>query len=242
MISFILYEDEDQMRKIYKKVILRVMGPQNKSYHLNEFSYYDDEVESQLKSINGHKIYILDVEVPGKRGIDLAREIRNSGDWDSQIIMITSHEEYGTIGYMTKLLMLDFISKNVNIEKELENTLNVALNIIDNKKSLTFISDGEMHQVPHNDILYIEKMVNNNKCHIVTKGKTYLIRDTIDHLKDVFKDNYDFMKTHRSCIVNLKNITSVDLSRNIIFFENAQIDLIAKDKKSELKSRLQEDS
>ena len=50
------------------------------------------------------------------------------------------------------------------------------------------------------------------------------------------------MKTHRSCIVNLKNITSVDLSRNIIFFENAQIDLIAKDKKSELKSRLQEDS
>ena len=34
MISFILYEDEDQMRKIYKKVILRVMGPQNKSYHL----------------------------------------------------------------------------------------------------------------------------------------------------------------------------------------------------------------
>lgn len=86
--------------------------------------------------------------------------------------------------------------------------------------------------------MYIEKSLNNNNCKIVTNDGEYFTRDTIQHLEETLSNDQRFMKTHRSCIVNLSNVSSVDLANNIIFFPNKQIDLIARNKKRELKERL----
>lgn len=47
-----------------------------------------------------------------------------------------------------------------------------------------------------------------------------------------------FMKVHRSCIINLLNVKSYDITNNKIKFENKETDLIARDKKKELKEKL----
>ena len=238
MINFILYEDAKMMRERYKKIIIKLMG-KNKNYTIHEFDKYDDDTQTAMDNIIGERIYLLDLEVPGKTGIDFAREIRNAGDWNSQIIMITSHEEFGTIAFTGRLLMLDFISKMSDIEKELKEALSLAINITGSNDGLKCFSHGVLYHIPYNDILFIEKMVNDNNCNIVTKGKKYLIRDTISHLQEELDKNR-FMKTHRGCIVNLDNITSVDFVNNIISFgDNIKIDLIARDKKKELKERLE---
>lgn len=238
MINFVLYEDGKEMRERYKKIILKLIGPNNNNFKIIEIDKYNQEAEKKLSNIVGNKIYLLDVEVPGKSGLDLARKIRNDGDWDSQIIVITSHEQYSNIGYTSKLLMLDFISKYSNIEKELKETLGVAVGIFTKQKSITFTLNGELYQIPYNQILYIEKSLNNNNCKIVTNDGEYFTRDTIQHLEETLSNDQRFMKTHRSCIVNLSNVSSVDLANNIIFFPNKQIDLIARNKKRELKERL----
>ena len=134
--------------------------------------------------------------------------------------------------------MLDFISKYSDIEKELRETLGVAVGIFTKQKSITFTLNGELYQIPYNQILYIEKSLNNNNCKIVTNDGEYFTRDTIQHLEETLSNDQRFMKTHRSCIVNLSNVSSVDLANNIIFFPNKQIDLIARNKKRELKERL----
>lgn len=238
MINFVLYEDGKEMRERYKKIILKLIGPNNNNFKIIEIDRYDQEAEKKLSNIDGNKIYLLDVEVPGKSGLDLARQIRNNGDWSSQIIVITSHEQYSNIGYTSKLLMLDFISKYSDIEKELKETLGVAVGIFTKQKSITFTLNGELYQIPYNQILYIEKSLNNNNCKIVTNDGEYFTRDTIQHLEEILSSDQRFMKTHRSCIVNLNNVSSVDLANNIIFFPNKQIDLIARNKKRELKERL----
>lgn len=238
MINFVLYEDGKEMRERYKKIILKLIGPNNNNFKIIEIDKYDQEAEKKLNNIDGNKIYLLDVEVPGKSGLDLARQIRNNGDWSSQIIVITSHEQYSNIGYTSKLLMLDFISKYSDIEKELRETLGVAVGIFTKQKSITFTLNGELYQIPYNQILYIEKSLNNNNCKIVTNDGEYFTRDTIQHLEETLSNDQRFMKTHRSCIVNLSNVSSVDLANNIIFFPNKQIDLIARNKKRELKERL----
>ncbi len=238
MINFVLYEDGKEMRERYKKIILKLIGPNNNNFKIIEIDKYNQEAEKKLSNIVGNKIYLLDVEVPGKSGLDLARKIRNDGDWDSQIIVITSHEQYSNIGYTSKLLMLDFISKYSNIEKELKETLGVAVGIFTKQKSITFTLNGELYKIPYNQILYIEKSLNNNNCKIVTNDGEYFTRDTIQHLEEILSNDQRFMKTHRSCIVNLSNVSSIDLANNIIFFPNKQIDLIARNKKRELKERL----
>ena len=133
--NFIIYEDEYKFTDIYKKVITKLMVNNNLNYNIvetNSFNQYENQ------KIENNKIYILDIEVPGKTGIELAREIRRLGDWTSPIIMITNHEEFQNVGFSKKILMLDFISKNSDIEQNLYDTLLVALEINSCKKTFCF--------------------------------------------------------------------------------------------------------
>lgn len=238
--NFIIYEDEKQYSAKYKNVIHKLLGTTNLNYKIIEFNEYSDKTEIELEKIEGNKVYILDIEVTGKNGLELARNIRKKGDWTSPIIIVTSHEEFKTVGYTGKILMLNFITKNVELEKYLADSLETALEINMANKSLRYTNKGELFYIPHQDILYIEKSLNDNTSNIITKSHTYNIRKTIKELEEELACAIHFIKTHRSCIVNLNNITHIDFENNIIAFINKEIDLISRSNKKALKERLKE--
>lgn len=238
--NFILYEDEKRYIEYYKNSIYRLLGPTNINYKILEINEYNEETENKIEKLEGSKIYILDIEVPGKNGIELARKIRKNGDWSSPIIVVTSHEEFKQVGYTGKILMLNFISKKDNIEKDLYETLCVALEINSQKPSFCFINKGELYQILYSDILYIEKSLNNNNSIIVTKENKFEIRKTINSLEEELSFNVCFFKTHRSCIVNLKNITHIDFENNIISFKDKKIDLLSRANKKKLKEKFKD--
>lgn len=236
--NFIIYEDEKAYADKYKKVICKLLGPTTLNYKITEINEYSEENKLKLEKIDGNKIYVLDIEVPGKNGLELARKIRGTGDWTSPIVIVTSHDEFKTVGYTAKILMLNFISKDDNLEKDLFETLKVALEINMSNKSLCYTNKGELYQIAYQDILYIEKSLNDNICYVVTKNNTYTVRKTIKELEKDLSDDINFVKTHRSCIVNLKNITYVDFENNKIIFVNKEIDLLSRSNKKLLKERM----
>lgn len=236
--NFIIYEDEMQYASRYKNVIYKLLGPTNLNYKITEIDEYNKINKEKIDSLDGNRIYILDIEVPGKNGIELARQIRKSGDWNSPIIIITSHEEFKTVGYTGKILMLNFITKSEDLEQDLYDSLEVALEINMANRSLCYTHRGELYQIPHNDILYIEKSLHDNTSNIITKNKTHCIRKTIIELEKKLSEDRNFIKTHRSCIVNLKNIKSVDFDKNIISFDDIETDLLSRAHKKELKERM----
>lgn len=238
--NFIIYEDEKDYAKRYKNVINKLLMATNLNYEITEIDEYNEEVEIQLENIGGNKTYILDIEVPGKNGLELARSIRKGGDWTSPIIIVTSHDEFKTVGYTGKILMLNFISKSGELEKQLFDSLETALEINLANKSLRYTNKGELYNIPHQEILYIEKSLNDNTSNIVTKSHIYNIRKTIKELEEELSDSIDFFKTHRSCIVNLKNVKHIDFDNNEIRFVNKKIDLISRANKKALKERLKE--
>ena len=113
MINFIIYEDNKEYRELYISIILKLIGKENLAYKIIELKEYNEKTFDTINKIKGNNIYILDVEVPGKSGLDLAKIIRNNGDWDSPIIISTTHEklEYPTL--TSRLLILDYVSKYV---------------------------------------------------------------------------------------------------------------------------------
>ena len=236
--NFIIYEDEKEYAKKYRNVICKLIGPTNHNYKIIEINEYNDENKKKIDEIEGNKIYLLDIEVTGKNGLELARKIRKKGDWNSPIIIITSHEEFKHVGYTAKILMLNFISKHEDFENALYETLEIALEINMSKKSLCFTNKGELFSILYQDILYIEKSLNDNICYIVTQCNTYNIRKTIIELEEILSDDINFIKTHRSCIVNLKNIKHVDFENNKIEFKGKQIDLLSRSHKKHLKERM----
>lgn len=239
MINFIIYEDEEKMRKIYKEVINKFFGNNNQSYKIIELSSYEEYLKNNIEKIDGKKIYLLDIDVPGKTGLELAREIRESKDWYSQLIVITANEELKEKSLAGKMLMLDFISKFDDIKNKLKETIFLAFNILNSSKSIQIKQKGEIYQIKCESILYIEKNLNDNYITIVTKNDKIIFKCSINHAADYLNNDPRFMKTHRSCIVNLLNIEKYDYVSNIIKFNNKiSIDYISREKKKELKERL----
>lgn len=239
MINFIIYEDDESLRSTYKNIIRNFM--RNLNYDIYDFSKFNKEVYDKIKNIMGKKIFLLDAEVTGVSGLEIAKNIRNSGDWDSQIIVITECERYLELSFTTRLLRFDFISKFSDIKRELYFSLNTAYNILNNRDTLVFKCGGEIFQLLYNDIYYIEKNLCDNDSTIFTRGDSYVIKSSINKIMEKIGDDPRFFKCHRSCIVNLNNICSFDMNNNVIRFRDAEVNLISRDKRKELKDKLLSD-
>ena len=238
MTNFVIYEDEKKYTDLYISIINKVMEKSKEKYRIFKHPIYNPNLKEHIKTSIGNNIYILDIQVPGKKGLDLAREIRNSNDWNSQIIISTSHEELTLENFNGKLLTLDFISKCRDYEKELMESLTTAYNILNKRRSLGLLDCGIINQVSYEDILYIEKNVEDLTCKIVLDNEEIEVRYSLKALDNELKHDKRFFRTHRSCIVNLEKIKTVDFPSTIIYFKNKKTDLLSRDKKSDLKDRL----
>lgn len=238
MINFIIYEDEEKMKNMYKDIIHNFFGNINDGYKIIEYDEYKPDLIKKIESIEGKKIFLMDIEVPGKTGLELAREIRNNGDWLSPLIIITTHEHLKTEGFTGRMLMLDFLSKYNDLRNSLKDSIMTAYNIVSSYKTISFKQKGEIYQILYEDILYIEKNLNDNYVTIETKHDSITIKGSINNIISFLSADPRFMKTHRSCIVNLVNIKIYDISNNLIRFEEKTTDLISREKKKELKERL----
>lgn len=239
MINFIIYEDEKESRKMFKDIILKVIGTKNKKYQILEYEKYDLSVQEEIIKLDGKKIFILDIEVPGKSGLDLARYIRKElDDWESQLIIVTSHEHLKETSFMTRLLMLDFVSKFYECERHLKCALTDALNILDKNRSFSFTKNKELYQIPYSSILYIKKSEDDYSSVLVTSKTKQIVRMSISEIWKKLEKDDRFFKTSRNCIVNLSNIIKVDFTNSTIYFEKNKIKSLSRQKKKELKEQL----
>ena len=233
--NFIICDDDKKFVERCREIIFKMMSKSKVKYDITLVESWKELIE--LSNNQGNRIYICG-NVVNKKSLDFAREIRNSGDWNSPIIIVTNKKEFKNICYDSPLLMLDFIFKDDNIEKNLMNALNIAFKINSCCSCLCIAKDSEVYQISYDDICYIEKRLNENYSTIVTENGEYLIKKSIVSIYKSLED-YNFYKTHRSCIVNINKIKMVDFDKNIIKFKNKQTDLISRSNKKGLRERLE---
>lgn len=226
MTDFIIYEENWEMYTRYKMILLNFLGSREEKFKIYNYDKYEN-------NICNNKVYIL-AGAKLEINLKIVKNIRQQGDWNSQIILIND-KEYNN--KCNRLLILDYIVKDENLKDNLKLALLTAIKIISNNKVLCFICDGEIYNIPYDDILYIEKSNNQNYSTIYTKNTSYNINDTICNLNMKLED-VSFMKTHRSCIINLNNVKAYDYLENIIYFKDRETNLISKQKRTLLKERL----
>jgi len=234
MINFIVCDDEKEFRDKTKLVINKLFMKNNVEYKIHEFGCYNKELDNFINNDMSSKIYILDIEMKNSiSGIDIARKIRKD-DWNSIIIMVTSHTELGYEALKAQIMLLDFISKFDNCEKNLENILKKAISKVDNKKIIQFQNSGITHRLYLEDILYVTKDTVDRKCVIKTTYNEFAVSKTMNEMIEELGPN--FYLSHRSCLVNREKIKTVNWKDNIIYFSNGEsINLLARDKKKGLK-------
>lgn len=236
MVDFILCDDNKYVREINKALISKVAMPHDFNYTIHSFDKYSIKLKNLINTPSNIKIYILDLELPNKSGVDIAREIRKV-DWEAVIIILTSHEELELNLLKQKLLIFDFISKFDNCQERLTEAVNMIINKFDTKKVISFRCNKEIHRVKLNNILYVYKDGVYDKTTIITIDNKYPIRDSLSNI--VSKLGSNFVQTHRACYVNVEKIERIDFKNSIIYLVNdTSIDYLSRNYKKNLRDLL----
>ena len=233
MLNIIIYEDKEVFMKKNINSINIALANTDIDYRIHKFTSYSSKLEELINNREIKKVYILDVEMDGISGLEVASRIRED-DWDSVIIIATAYDKYRNDVFYTRLMVLDFICKYSGYEKRLMEAVKTALKIIYRQKTFIFKYNHVVYRIPYNHICYIEKEPIIKRCIIHTLNNDFYIVKSINWLNENLGS--DFLKTHQSCIVNLNNIKEIDLSTNTIIFKNGDsTGLLAERKKKEVK-------
>lgn len=207
--------------------------------------YIESNPKKYLRSIEltgTNQIYLLDIEIKNfsmRTGLEVAKEIRKKDPYGS-IIFITTHENFAPITYKYKVSALGFISKeltDLEIISELRQYLNHIHNSsyqITDEELLTLGVGRDVIQLHPSNLLFIET-VEPRKLQVITKNSQTII---FEKLKNIEKLHNDFILSHRSVLVNYKNIYRVDSKERLIYFENGDSCIIAKRKIGEFQRML----
>lgn len=225
MIQYIICDDKLVFREKVVEMIDRVMMQNNMEYEKFLFDDYNEQFMEIMNQKNSLKIYILDIEVNGKSGIEIAKSIRKT-DIDSMLIFCTAYyKKYEKDMLKSRFLFLDFIDKNGDYQRELEDSISLALKNLSMKNIIRFKNKNIIHTIATNDILYIMRG-KDRKCTIRTTDNEIVVNKPLVELKNMLDDR--FVYSHRACIVNYDRIIQFDKKNRTILFDNhIGIDLVS---------------
>lgn len=164
-------------------------------------------------------LIFVDIQMPDLSGIELIRSLENP----PKIIFTTAFEKYALEGY--KLNAIDYLLKPFSYEeflkaagkahKQSELEAHTLTSIEANSQFLFLKSEYKIRRINFDDILYIEGLKDYIKVYISGEEKPVLSLNSIKSLEQKLPEN-KFMRVHRSFIVNLDRIDTIERSR-IVF-------------------------
>ena len=166
-----------------------------------------------INYIENHKVdvLILDINLNCEiNGCDIANIVRKKNK-DAYIIFSTGHLEYALLAYKYKTF--DYLPKPV-VQERLEETI---LRLIDDMKytpSKYIKLNNNKTIINEDEINYIKK--DGMKLVFCTNNRTYETYSSFAKIKDCLPEN--FVRCHKSYIVNINNISNINSNKNTILF------------------------
>jgi DNA-binding LytR/AlgR family response regulator len=179
---------------------------------------------AQYISKNPIDIIFTDIQMPGLNGIEFTRSMLNG----PVVIFTTAFSKYAIEGF--KLDIADYLLKPFTYEEFLtsvhkaermiRSVTKPADDVLSNNEFLFLKSDYKIKRINFQNILYIEGLKEYVKVYTMLSEKPILSLSSLKILEIKLPADR-FMRVHRSFIVNLEKIETIDRSR--IVFGNKYI-------------------
>jgi len=198
-----------------------VTGYIKKTPFLELMGEFDNPISAmEFLDQNVVDLIFLDIQMPDLIGTDFARTL-NQGP---KIIFTTAYEKYALegfrleavdyllkpFGYDEFLIAAQKARKLIDLEQKATSTIIEA-----NNEFLFLKSEYKIRRINFNDILYIEGLKDYIKVFLANEPKPILSLNTIKSIESKLPAT-KFMRVHRSFIVNLVRVQTVDRFR-IVF-------------------------
>jgi DNA-binding LytR/AlgR family response regulator len=163
-------------------------------------------------------LMFVDINMPDINGLDFVKSLHQK----PQIIFVTAFSEYAIEGF--KLDALDYLLKPVGYNEFLKSankarsffelSVSESARKVDQREYIFVRSDYKTTRILVNDIIYIEGMREYVRIHI-DSGKPLMPLISLRLLEEQLPSDR-FMRVHRSYIVNLQKIITIEHNR-IVF-------------------------
>lgn len=185
---------------------------------LNLVGVYESAVtamgELRIKPVD---ILFLDIQMPELNGLDLARLLPSK----TKVIFTTAFDRYAVDGYKVKAA--GYLLKPISYDDFVMAVNSVAdsLRTITRQESMMknrFVyvkSEYKLVRVDFDDILYVEGVKDYVKFYFSGNRKPMMTLMNMKTVEDSLP-HYQFMRVHRSFIVNMDKINMIDRGRIVI--------------------------
>ncbi|MCF6460188.1 LytR/AlgR family response regulator transcription factor [Clostridium sp. Cult3] len=201
-INIAIVDDEKMQVELLKKYVEN-WADKRDIKTITEAFYNGESFEFSWSVDKRYDVLLLDIEMPGINGVELAKKIRKEDNLIN-IIFITAIPDYIGEGYDVEAI--NYLIKPID-ENKLYECLDRALQKTPKEEKIILIEEqGGIHRIVQDDILYIESFGHNVE--INTTDDKYFIRKNIGAIEKELDEN-SFVRCHRSYIVNLKHINKI---------------------------------
>lgn len=194
-------------------------------YHNSELLLYE------ISENHNYDIYLLDIEMPGLNGIDLAKILRNQSS-NIYIVFITSHMNFLIDGY--DVHAFQFIPKE-EIRYKLPRTLEKIYQELD--------FNTEKYYIIHNTCRYEKIYLNDIYCiYKEKKNAVFITKNGVTEYRETLKNIFDeldaeeFMFIDRGYIVNIIHIMKI--KGNVLYLRNNNTIFVSRNHLETIKERV----
>lgn len=207
MMNIVILDDQEAQIHKMEKLILSL---KIEDTHIQKYQN-EDVLFNNIKNINEYSIFLIDIVLNQKSGVEVA-QIINEYIRGAIVIFISN--------YLDKVVDIYDVSHYYFIYKpELEKRLPIALNkavksLDQMKETLPIICKGKMIILHTEEILYLERQKHTT--FIIDQNQEVSCSHKLDEM--IIKLPSYFIRCHRSFIVNAKKVREV--KRNEFILEN----------------------
>lgn len=210
MLNFVICDDNQNMLNKLSKMFDTIFISNNVDANIAFQSTNPLEILEFAKSHNVD-VFVLDIQLKSNMsGLELAEKIREFNK-DSYIVFTTGHLEYSLIAY--KLKTFDYVPKPITLERLEETVLRLVADVNGQPRKYIKI-DTKNTLVDENEILYIKR--EGMKLIYHTFSKDYESYSSFAKMEPLLPKN--FIRCHKSFVVNLNKIVHVEPVSNTIYF------------------------
>lgn len=212
MLRAIIIDDEPKGRSILQQLIA-LHAPQLTIVGLAA------NADEGLKIIDSHKpdVVFLDVEMPGKSGFELLREL---GSIDFKVVFVSAHNHYSlkaikfhAFDYLLKPIDLDELKQTIDkllkssqahVHEMLSELLTASKHGNSELGKIAISSLTSIDLINVDDILFCEASANNTVVYL-TNNKKIVATKNLKEYEDLLA-GHRFFRIHHAYLVNLKHV------------------------------------
>lgn len=175
-------------------------------------------------------ILFMDIQLGDVNGIDIAREVKKLNKF-VVLIYVTAFDEYVYKVFETE--PIGFLVKPAKL-KDVESHLKRAFDKIDKREVINLQSHKKVYKIELRDIMYF-KSEGRKICAVTRKGECIECYDKLDMFEDQLKKYDQFIRTHKSYIVNFEYVDIYEGDR--VTMSNKEVIEISRPYRNEIRNR-----